>query len=1125
MTPQRQCSNCGHPVAETSAHCGHCGTPVRQPGQPAGAVGPRRPAEGPPPFSPAGPPPIPPPQPRASQAPDVADGYSPTVLVQTAAFLNRSEYLPLPTLDLVKGSASRPRYILGKNPIKIGRFVHNDVVVQDAKASRVHAGISFEGGNYVIEDFNSSNGVYVDEALISKAVLRDGNHIRIGGTVFLFGLAQPDISLEDKVSFLEQQELFNWLDKDTKSLLAQGLVERFFPKDTVVLRQNAPVEAMYFVYSGTVRLAEINVEGGERLIGRLKAGEFFGERALLAGEFDRRSVITDTDLTLLELRKDRLDQLLQQRPDLSKAFYRMVLKKVRVTGTMALPSLPPGLESRPPAALPETTIIGEDRKIKEALKALEQHAQQQKALLVVGAPGTGKHVFARAFHQKGPRKDNPYMEISLTEIEPAEAGKAIFGAEGDASTPDAPLHYGYLEMIGSGTLAIAHAEKLDVYLQSKLAGYLQRGWFHRMNGRESVTGHAAVVLMVSGGPAEVKESLIPELQAFLQPRTIVLPALTQRLKDIPLLAENFLKLCARLNGKHFSRLSREATEKLVSHPWPGNVKELENIIQRAVIMAPDAQELPGESVFVIPRESDVHKLNILRNDRIRGFFLKRWVPQLFMWFNLLIVLAILGLTLYAGLSPEGTPIKEFANNPGMILTWVVWFPILPVTAFLLGRIWCGMCPIAGFGLLVSKLGRLNLPVPKFMKRLDFWLIILAFLFLDYTEELFGVADEPLATAILLIIIFSVATLFFLVFERNTFCRHVCPLAGLLGSYSTLSITEIRGNKQICQTQCGKHYCYTGTQHADGCPMFSYPAALASNTDCMMCFQCMKNCDSRGVQLNLRPPLQELWRQNRNTLSLSLFAIILVGMMARHQFSHLPLWIGWEQSLGWPEFGLQTLLFLGFMSLAVIPFLFCSVIASAASQDRLGDNIARYGIAFLPLAMAGHLSHVGHEFLDEGLYAIINYFQKFYFWIAEGAAIGTRPVTLTPFVEGAVITFIKFLLVSAGALGTLIALVMIARRLSDRAVFARILPYLLLLGYFWAGYLYVFLSSTDLPEPPPPPAAVLTTAGVPATPAETPAAVPGEPGSAPAPVAPPGSPQPGPGGPAPATPANPGPAAP
>jgi polyferredoxin len=113
----------------------------------------------------------------------------------------------------------------------------------------------------------------------------------------------------------------------------------------------------------------------------------------------------------------------------------------------------------------------------------------------------------------------------------------------------------------------------------------------------------------------------------------------------------------------------------------------------------------------------------------------------------------------------------------------------------------------------------------------------------------------------------------------------------------MSMFEVRGNKKVCQTQCGQHSCYKGTERAPGCPVFCYPASIADNSECMMCTYCLRSCEERGVQVNLRPPLQELWRISNPALSLSVFAVVLVGLMARHQVGEVAWFETFITSLG------------------------------------------------------------------------------------------------------------------------------------------------------------------------------------------------------------------------------------
>lgn len=965
------------------------------------------------------------------------------------------------TLRVIKGTGSRETLQLGKDKLTIGRVGYNDLSLNDKKVSRTHAAIYFEKGNYVIEDMDSTNGVLVDGHLVKKIVLKSGTQITLGDTVLLFQQDVPEISLQDKISFISQSDLFNWLDQESQNLLAGSLTVKFFPKNARIVGQKSPVESMYFLYSGAIRVVEENEEGGENLVGKLSPGDFFGERALLAGEPGRYSIVADADVNVLELRKEQLNDLLQKSPEVSKAFYKMVLKKFS-----AVPE-PDKRDHRHDdlkhlITPTDVQIIGEDKKIKDARKKLETLAKDSNTVLITGVSGTGKKTFARYYHQSSPSKDAPYVEISVAELDPAKVGAAIFGVESDPAATHLTGQMGYIEMIGSGTLTICHAEQLDAHQQSKLVTYMKYGWFHRVYGRDSVKSKTRIILVATGTEPEIMEKLIPELKEVLQDKIIYLPPLIQRLKDIPILAEHYLKAYGKKDGKRISGLSGEATEKLVSYTWPGNVRELENVIQRAAIVTSENVIIPGDLIFVMPSEKETHKINILRTDRIREILRHPLIPKVFTWLNIFVVSIMAAYTLIGGSKPADHPLQEFGNNPGMIVTWVIWFPLLPITAFLIGRIWCGMCPIAGIGDLCSKVVSLNLPVPKFLKRMDFWMVVFAFIFLDYIEEFLKVAEKPAATGLLLVVIIGLSALFCVLFERKTFCRYVCPLAGMLGAYSTMSVFEVRGNKKICQTQCGQHLCYKGTDHSVGCPMFSYPASLSTNSECMMCMNCVKSCENRGVQINLRPPLQEIWRQAQPLLSLSLFCVILVGLMGRHQIPNLTSWKVYAETSGWSDAALHTMLYFSAIFVAVIPFVLISSISAGASQEKLSENMAHYGMAFVPLALSGHLAHVGHEFLSDRVYDLLRYGVKVWESLTAGVPIGSREVVMPEYIHPSVVTFIKFMIISGGLFGSALAIIMIARRWSNRNIMGRTMPHLLLLLFFWVCYLYIFLGATGAP---------------------------------------------------------------
>jgi hypothetical protein len=218
----------------------------------------------------------------------------------------------------------------------------------------------------------------------------------------------------------------------------------------------------------------------------------------------------------------------------------------------------------------------------------------------------------------------------------------------------------------------------------------------------------------------------------------------------------------------------------------------------------------------------------------------------------------------------------------------------------------------------------------------------------------------------------------------------------------------------------------------------------------------------------------------------------VGVMANHQFSNLAFWKTIEASLGLPHVAAHTLLFGSFVVLSLLLFLMSSTLSAAASQEGLGQNMALYGLGFIPLAFAGHLAHISHEFLGDGLFVLLAYGRRVFNAVFFGVPLGSQEFLVEPFIHPSVVTILKVLLVLAGSFGSLVALLMIARKANARMAFARALPHLALLGFFTVAYLGIFVASTEGDAAP--------AAEVSAAPATNPS-----PASATSPTAPPAKP--------------------
>jgi hypothetical protein len=193
--------------------------------------------------------------------------------------------------------------------------------------------------------------------------------------------------------------------------------------------------------------------------------------------------------------------------------------------------------------------------------------------------------------------------------------------------------------------------------------------------------------------------------------------------------------------------------------------------------------------------------------------------------------------------------------------------------------------------------------------------------------------------------------------------------------------------------------------------------------------------------------------------------MLVGLLAHHQFMEGTYWKVTKKTLVYPEMFVYTLLFIASLALAVLAFSLTATLSAAASQEKVSDNMARFGLAFIPLALAGHLAHVGHEVLGEGIYEIIAYLSMATDYFLSDIPIGSQVPKIEPFIHTSVSTLIKVMIILLGFLGSLVSLVMIARKKAPERVFARLLPHLLLLVGFFIAYIYIFTAPTGKPKPP------------------------------------------------------------
>lgn len=231
-------------------------------------------------------------------------------------------------------------------------------------------------------------------------------------------------------------------------------------------------------------------------------------------------------------------------------------------------------------------IIGEDRAFRDVSLAIQKAAPTDATVLLSGESGTGKELFARALHHLSIRRDAPFVAVNCAAIPETLLETELFGHEKGAFTGATHRKPGKFEIASGGTVFLDEIGELTLPLQAKLLRVLQEKMFDRVGGTTPIKADVRIIaatnknLEQSVKAREFREDLYFRLSVL----PIHIPPLRQRKKDIPLLAEHFLDVFSRELKRGKMKLSEKATQKLLQYSWPGNIRELQNCLERAVIL-------------------------------------------------------------------------------------------------------------------------------------------------------------------------------------------------------------------------------------------------------------------------------------------------------------------------------------------------------------------------------------------------------------------------------------------------------------------------------------------------------------------------------------------------------------
>lgn len=232
-------------------------------------------------------------------------------------------------------------------------------------------------------------------------------------------------------------------------------------------------------------------------------------------------------------------------------------------------------------------LVGTSQSIKDAVKIAKKAAATSIPVLIEGESGVGKEVFANAIHTTGNNKDKPMIAVNCGAIPENLVESILFGHEKGAFTGASDRHIGKFEEADGGTLFLDEIGELPLDIQVKLLRAIQEGQIERVGGRKPISVKIRLISATNRTLAEevangnFREDLFYRLNVF----PLKLPSLRERSSDIPMLVEHFIKLITSTEGLAFRDISDEAISLLQNYPWPGNIRQLQNAIFRAIVMA------------------------------------------------------------------------------------------------------------------------------------------------------------------------------------------------------------------------------------------------------------------------------------------------------------------------------------------------------------------------------------------------------------------------------------------------------------------------------------------------------------------------------------------------------------
>ena len=806
------------------------------------------------------------------------------------------------------------------------------------------------------------------------------------------------------LTFLSEKLMAHFRDR--------GVIREYQPGD-ILLGPGSSGEEVRFLLSGKASVVFRDEENDGVAVNSIAPGDIFGGIEFFFGVpwSAGRDLMADEPCRVLEISPADFEVALSQEPEFSVPLVKTLVRKTALLERNLLEvkhrkRALTRMISRGEHVFPEY-VLG-DYVRKRLASKVEQAAWSDTPVLIAGESGVGKeglahHIYHLSHRGKelflpldlyGHRADEqasflgtdstPEREAELTE----DQERLFFGSEEPGLDGRKRETAGYFELATEGTLLVRGVENLTRTVQLKLLEALVTQTYRRHGSVRHQKARVRLMGTTRLDPASVTPERHPLIFA-LNEQSITIPPLRTRRREIPLLAERYLKKYSGELSQEIQRLPEETVQALVNYSWHGNDQELANTLKRASLIAKDGIILPGDISFQVKRVEGKGKLDLLRFRPLKKALTSPLYPAILQSATTPFLFILLAFLFLGPSDPT--------RNPAALFGWALGWPIIIVGALLWARFWCTLCPIGALAALSKKLIAFERPFPTVLRNHSDFLIAGAVLFIIWFETATDIRNSPMELGLLLVVMLVSAVAVSVVYERQSWCLYLCGLGGMLGVLSKTSLLELRADHNVCISKCVSNECYNGNETIDGCPFGQSGPRLASNRLCKLCGKCLKSCPHGAFHLNLRMPGREIW-ETRNTKPGTAFLVVgLIGGLCAEMITRFPIYE--EVGALWPSAPIVglTLVFLAVI-VAVNLLLVCT---SFLSHPFLGqsftENYAGYGVALLPLALMSFMAFHIYYFINVGVQLPMLLSESFQFSVFRQLVIHV-PVHITQGVQ-------------------------------------------------------------------------------------------------------------------------------